>query len=224
MMWIEVLAHFLSDRLLGLGAATIGRDDAGRLCFSLTEVGLYLLGVVDRFDYNAGLAAGDIVVQPNFDVVFLGVAPAAEAELARFCERVGVAPGHVFRITRSSVLAAAEAGTGVGDVIGALARASSKAIPKNVQHEIAGWMATVRRATLRRVELIECADADIAARIVSLLGAGVRQVAPLMFALPNATPTARSTMIKKLRAGGVFIDEMETQHEGQEKKGRRLYE
>jgi hypothetical protein len=209
-MWIGTLAHFLSDRLIGLGGASIGVDDAGRLCFSLTEVGLYLLGVVDRFDYSAVLAAGDIVVQPNFDVVFLGVAPGAEAELARFCERVGVAPGHVFRITRSSVLAAAESGLGVGDVIGALTRASSKAIPKNVQHEIAAWMSAVRRATLRRVELIECADADIAARIVALMGTGVRQVGPLVFALPNTTPAARTTMIRKLRAGGVFIDEVET--------------
>ena len=212
-MWIDVLAHFLSDRLLGLGGARIGLDDAGRLCFSLTDVGLYLLGAVDVFDYDDALAAGDIVVQPNFDVVFLGVAPAAEAELARFSERVGTAPGHVFRITRSSVLAAAEAGSGAGDVIGALTRASSKPIPKNVQREIAGWMATVRRATLRRVQLIECADADIAARIVGLLGAGVRQIGPLVFALPESTPAARATVIRKLRAGGVFIDELEVSHD-----------
>ena len=208
-LWNDTLAHFLRDRLIGLGGARIGLDDAGRLCFSLTDVGLYLLGAVDHFDYGAALAAGDVVVQPNFDVVFLGVAPAVEAELARFCERVGVAPGHVFRITRSSVLAAAEAGSGVGDVIGALTRASSRPIPKNVQHEIAGWMATVRRATLRRVELIECADADVASRIVGLLGAGVRQIGPLVFALPDATPAARAAVIRKLRAGGVFIDEVE---------------
>ena len=111
------------------------------------------------------------------------------------------------------MLAAAESGSGVGDVIGALTRASSKAIPKNVQREIAGWMAAVRRATLRRVELIECADADIAARIVTLLGKGVRQIAPLAFAMPDATPAARTTMIRKLRAGGVFIDEVETQRD-----------
>ena len=220
-LWKEMLAHFLADRLLGLGGARIGLDGAGRLCFSLTDVGLYLLGAVEGFDYDAALAAGDIVVQPNFDVVFLGVAPATEAELARFCERVGVAPGHVFRITRGSVLAAAEAGSGVGDVIGALTRASSKPIPKNVQHEIAGWMAAVRRATLRRVELMECADADIAARIVSLLGGAVRQVAPLAFVVSDDTPAARTAMIRKLRAGGVFIDEVETHHERQDGARRR---
>jgi hypothetical protein len=221
-LWMDVLVHFLGDRLFALGGANIGLDDAGRLCFSLTEVGLYLLGVVERFDYDAVLAAGDVVVQPNFDVVFLGVAPAAEAELARFCERVGAAPGHVFRITRASVLAAAEAGSGVGDVIGALTRASSKPIPKNVQREIAGWMAAVRRATLRSVELIECADADIAARIVSILGASVRQIGPLVFALSAGTPASRTTMIRKLRAGGVFIDEVEAQldHQGGARRSR----
>ena len=79
-------------------------------------------------------------------------------------------------------------------------------MPKNVQHEIAGWMGAVRRASLRRADLIECADADVAARIVTLLGAGVRQLSPTVFELPSATRAARAAMMKKLKAGGVFID------------------
>ncbi|CAN5308087.1 hypothetical protein BH09GEM1_BH09GEM1_18470 [soil metagenome] len=209
-MWGEVLVRFLATRLIGLGGAAVGVGTNDTICFSLTDVGLYILGIADTFDYGAGAAAGDVVVQPNFDVVFLGAAPAVEAELARFSERVGVAPGHVFRITRASVLAAAESGAGVGDVIGALTRASSKAIPRNVQHEIAGWMGTVRRATRRHAELLECAHADVATRIVALLGAGVRQITPLIVELPDLAPAARAAMMKKLRAGGVFIDEAQT--------------
>nr|MDQ2668378.1 helicase-associated domain-containing protein [Gemmatimonadota bacterium] len=204
-MWGTMLGQFLTNRLLAFGGATLGIDDTGGVCFSLSDVGLYLLGATDSFEYGAGVAAGDVVVQPNFDVVFLGAAPAVEAELARFCERVGVAPGHVFRITRASILAAAESGASAGDVVGALTRASSRPIPKNVQHEIAGWMAVVRRATLRRTELLECSDAEVAARVVGILGASVRQLTPVLLELPGLTPAARASMLKKLRAGGVFI-------------------
>lgn len=204
-MWREMLQHFLSSRLIALGGASIGLHASGAICFRLTGVGHYVLGTASTFDYGSDVVA-EVVVQPNFDVVFLGAAPAIEAEIARFAERVGVAPGRVFRITRASVLAAAESGAGVGDVIGALTRASTKPLPKNVQHEIAGWMGTVRRATMRRAELLECADADVAARIVTLLGTGVRQLAPTVFELPGVTPAARATMLKKLKAGGVFVD------------------
>ena len=204
-MWRQMLHQFLAIRLIGLGGATVGLHHSGAICFKLTGAGRYLLGAAVSFDYGSD-AAADVVVQPNFDVVFLGAAPAIEAEIARFAERVGVAPGRVFRITRASVLAAAESGSAAGDVIGALARASSKPVPKNVQREIGGWMGAVRRATLRWVELLECADTDIATRIVALLGASVRQLAPTVFQLSGATPAARAAMMKKLRAGGVFVD------------------
>ena len=219
-LWGEMLVRFLSSRLIGLGGVTAGVDDTGRICFALTDVGLYLLGAAEHFEYGTDAAAGDVVIQPNFDVVFLGVAPAVEAELARFSERVGAAPGHVFRITRASVLSAAESGAGVGDVIGALTRASSRPVPKNVQHEIAGWMAAVRRATLRRVELLECSDADVAERIVALLGAGVRQLTPVLLELPAGAPAARASMMRRLRAGGVFIDEATAEHQPQARRSR----
>jgi hypothetical protein len=208
-VWGRMLSSFFSSRLLGLGGATVGLHESGKICFKLTDVGRYVLGAADTFDYGSDEAA-DIVIQPNFDVVFMGAAPSVEAELARFSERVGVAPGRVFRITRRSVLAAAEAGAGVGDVIGALARASSRPVPKNVQHEIAGWMGAVRRATSRRTELLECTDAEVAARIVALLGSDVRQLTPVIIELPDQPRAARASMLKKLRAGGVFIDEHRT--------------
>ncbi len=205
-VWRQMLATFLTTRLVGLGGATVGLHESGKICFSLTSAGRYLLGAADTIEYGEDDAA-DVVVQPNFDVVFLGAAPAVEAELARFSERVGVAPGRVFVITRASVLGAAESGATVGDVIGALARASSRPVPKNVQHEIAGWMGTVRRVRLRRAELLQCASEEDAARVVSLLGANVHRISPVLLELPDVTPAVRASMMKKLRAGGVFIDD-----------------
>ena len=202
--WRSMLFQFLQVRLAGLGGASIGVSDKGDVCFALTDIGRYLLGTASSFEYGSNDAA-DIVVQPNFDVVFMGAAPSIEAEIARFAERVGRAPGHAFRLTRASVLQAAEAGVAVADVIGALTRASSKPIPKNVQREIAGWMSAVRRATMRKTELLEVADEESAARIVALLGDKVRQITPTVFELPPMKTSARNAMVKKLRAGGVFL-------------------
>ncbi|MEP6620736.1 MAG: helicase-associated domain-containing protein [bacterium] len=202
-MWRGMLFQFLCIRLIGLGGATIGVHEA-HVCFSLTDVGRYLLGEGSGFEYGTH-TSGDIVIQPNFDIVFLGAAPSVEAEIARFAERAGVAPGLAFRLTRASVLAAAEAGAEVSDVIGVLTRASSKPVPRNVQREIEGWMGAVRRATMRRVELLECADAESANRIVALLGDKVRQLTPTLFELAVTAPAARAALVKKLRVGGVFL-------------------
>ncbi len=205
-MWRNMLQQFLVHRLVGLGGANIGRLESGALCFSLTDAGLYLFGAADGFAYGTR-DAGDVVIQPNFDVVFLGTAPSIEATLARFAERVGVAPGLTFRITRKSVLGAAEVGATAAEVLGELRRASSKPVPKNVEREIAGWMASVRRARLRIAQLIECADEEAAARIVTLLGAKARRLTATVFELSAATPSARTAMLKKLRGGGVFIED-----------------
>lgn len=210
--WRSMLFQFLQVRLAGLGGASIGLSDKGDVCFALTDIGRYLLGTASSFEYGSNDAA-DIVVQPNFDVVFMGAAPSIEAEIARFAERVGRAPGHAFRLTRASVLQAAEAGVAVADVIGALTRASSKPIPKNVQREIAGWMSAVRRATMRKTELLEVADEESAARIVALLGDKVRQITPTVFELPPMKTSARNAMVKKLRAGGVFLADVTARRE-----------
>ena len=212
-MWRSMLFQFLCMRLIQLGGASIGLHNSGAICFALTDVGRYLLGAAEGFEYGS-LHTADVVIQPNFDIVFLGAAPSIEAEIARFAQRVGTAPGLAFRLTRASVLAAAEAGAGVADVMGALTRASSKPVPKNVQREIVGWMGAIRRATMRTVDVLECADQEAAARIVALLGAKARQLTPTIFELHATTPSARSAMVKKLRAGGVFLEDVTARIEG----------
>ncbi len=205
-LWTRMLMQFLAMRLVALGGANLGVSESGSICFSLTDVGRYLLGARDDFEYGTTESA-DVVIQPNFDVVFLGAAPATEAAIARFAQRVGAAPGLAFRITRASVLAAAETGATAGDIVGVLIAASTKGVPKNVQREIAGWVAAVRRATVRRAELLECADAEAAARVAELLGARGRRLAPMIFELPPATPSVRAALVKRLRAGGVFLQD-----------------
>ena len=79
-MWRQMLAQFLAARLIGLGGAAVGVHESGAVCFRLTRVGHYLLGSTDNFEY-ASDAVADVVIQPNFDVVFMGAAPGTEAEI-----------------------------------------------------------------------------------------------------------------------------------------------
>ncbi|MEP6765127.1 MAG: helicase-associated domain-containing protein [Gemmatimonadaceae bacterium] len=205
-LWRNALDRFLVFRLLALGGASIGRLADGSVCFAVNDVGRYVLGATDSFKY-ATAAAAEIVVQPNFDIVFLGVAPSVEATIARFAERVGVAPGLVFRITRAAVLRAAEAGMTAESIFADLSNAGTKPVPKNVQREIAGWMSSVRRARLRSVELIECADGESGERLMSLLGSRVRQLTATVFELNVTTVSERATLLKRLKAGGIFLSE-----------------
>ena len=98
-------------------------------------------------------------------------------------------------------------------MLGELKAASSKPIPKNVEKEIIGWMSSVRRARLRRLEVIECDNDETAARIVDLLGPKVSRLTATMIELPAPTPSARAAMIKRLRASGVFLDAAESARE-----------
>ncbi|MDB4915977.1 MAG: hypothetical protein JWM95_3621 [Gemmatimonadetes bacterium] len=221
-LWRNAVAHFITSRLFALGGASLGRLANGTFCFALTDVGRYLLGRAETFNYGTE-DTGEVVIQPNFDVVFLGAAPRTEAALTRFAERVGVAPGLTLRITRASVLAAAESGATAADVVEALRSASSRPLPKNVEREIIGWIATVRRGQVRTVEIIECPNAETGDRVAVILGGKVRRIAPTVFELPVATPAARTALLKKLRGGGVFLEDT-TARAPRAKPGRRRFE
>ena len=203
-VWHEMLAQFLVFRLLHLGGAILGVQSDGTLAFSITGAGGYLLGYCDEFGYGME-QTGDVMIQPNFDVVFMGANPGTEAVIARFAERVGAAPGLAFRITRKSVLAAAEAGTTTAAVIDALTRASTRPVPQNVQREISGWMALVRHAALRPMQVIDCPDEETAARVTALLGSKVRRLTPTLLEVTAGTAAQQAALTKVLRTGGVFL-------------------
>lgn len=205
-LWSSALQRFLSSRLVMLGGARLGVTATGVLCFALTDAGRYLLGDIKQFAYGVAEVA-DVVVQPNFDVIFLSASPALEARMGRVAERVGKTPGLAFRITRASILRAAESGVTVSEIVGILGDASSKPLPKNVQREIVGWVASIRRAHLRRIEVIDCADAESADRVTAALGIKVRRLTATMIEIVAATSQARTALLKRLRTAGVFLND-----------------
>lgn len=222
-LWSSALQHFLSSRLVMLGGARLGVTARGVLCFALTDVGRYLLGDIEQFAYGVAEVA-DVVVQPNFDVIFLSASPALEARMGRVAERVGKTPGLAFRITRASILRAAESGVTISEIVAILADASSKPLPKNVQREIVGWVASIRRAHLRRIEVIDCADAESADRVNAALGNKVRRLTATMLEIVAATSQARAALLKRLRSAGVFLSDETGRQTTAAPKPRRIRE
>ncbi len=206
-LWHNAVLEFLQARLAVYGGVTLGVQDDGTVCFSLTDIGRYLLGASDGFRYGSANAS-DIVVQPNFDIVFLSASPSVEALLSRAAERIGEAPGLTFRLTRASVVRAAESGLTGDEVLAMLTMASSKPVPQNVEREVRGWMAAIRRAQLRTIHVVETGDEQTAARVLSLLGDKAKQLTSTMVELSASTPSARAAMIRKWKAGGVLLEDL----------------
>lgn len=228
--WDRLLGHVLVNWLLPLGGVRIARLRDGRTGVALTAVGRYMLGLTDHFDRTealtiAGAAAGAhaprIVVQPNFDIVFIAPSPAAEAEIGRFAQRTGNRVGTLFRITRDSVFTAAAAGVTAHDAIGALRELGTHAIPANVERELTDWFASCRRVHAAPAWLIRCPDEDTATRVLSAGGKDVRRVGPTVVELIE--PKQRAALVRRLRKQGVFVDGFTAVERMPKRRGRSRY-
>ncbi len=207
--WAQVLRAYWHDHLFPLGGVELGLADGERLVFRLTDVGRYILGLADRFSYRPEAAeGGEVVVQPNFEIVFLAPAPLAEATLARCAERSGAKThgrgvGTLFKITKASIFAAAATGMTPEQVLTTLRELSRKPLPPNVEREIQGWFGQCRRVTVRRTVLIHCPDVHTAARVVAASGQKASLLAETIVELQDAT--FQPNLIKKLKTLGIFV-------------------
>jgi hypothetical protein len=202
-IWMKVLGTFLVTRLVPYGGAQVGRSAEGETTFRLTEAGRYVLGGADDFSVAAA-PDGEVVVQPDFEVVFLAPAPRLEVEIGRFAERTGSGVGALFRITRASVLRAAEQGATADQVLGSLKEVSRQELPANVARQVRDWMGATRQVRMSSAILLECPDADTAARIQGLVRGKVVQLTPTLLRL-DAAPDARAALLKRLKEKGIFV-------------------
>lgn len=201
--WVSLLMGFLLLRLAPFAGARLGLLEDGSLAFGLTDAGRYLLGATDAFEL-APAAGGDVVVQPDFEIVFLAPAPRAEAELARIAERTGSGVGALFRLTRASVLRAAEQGLTAPQLLKTLESASRTGVPDNVARQVRDWMKSVRTIRIAPAVLVECPDAETAGRVKALGGSHVTAVTPTLLRL-DADPKTRAALVKRLREKGIFV-------------------
>lgn len=201
-LWEAVLMAFLISDLLPFGGARLGYTADGTMCLGMAPPGRYVLGE-DSFDY-APAPASEILVQPDFEIVFLAPAPRLEPELARFADRIGSGVGALFRITRASVLRGAEQGITADEVLATLEGISRNPVPANVARQIRDWIAGTRRVSLRPALLIECPDAETAARVLALTSGKGELVTPTLIRLPTHA-IERKSFAKKLRDKGIFV-------------------
>ncbi len=199
--WSEILKEFLFMRLAVLGCVQLALDDTDKMCFAMTEIGGYLVGQSDDFTYGENQQK-DVLVQPNFDVVFLAPSPIAEAEISRFAQRKGKGIGVMFKITKASIFKAVEVGLTADDILATLKNVSSKSLPQNVVREIKGWVKQCCRITMCSTILIQCPDQETAAKVLSAGGTNISRITDSILELKNAKQ--KTTLIRKLRDMGIF--------------------
>ena len=171
----------------------------------ITSIGRYLLRCAPEFVLDAPAPSSTPVrVQPDFEVVFVSASPALEAAISRFAERRGTGVGVLFRITRASIVSAAQAGLGADEVLATLARSSSTPVPANVEHEIRAWFGRCRRLALEPVHLLRCPDAATAARVLAAVGANkLELVSETLLALGD--PKQKAAVMRLCRKAGLFL-------------------
>jgi hypothetical protein len=200
--WHSLLSEFLMERLLPLGGVKVGVGPKKQIGLMVTPAGRYLLTGKGDFEYGQ-IEAAEIVVQPNFDVVFLAPAAGAEAQIARFAERKGRKVGVLFHINKKSILAAAAAGQTAEQVLNVLRGATSRDVPANVEREIRGWFGVCRRVTLRAAFLIECPDKHTAMRVLAAARGKARALSETVLELDSEKD--KSAIARKLRDSGIFL-------------------
>ena len=218
-LWEKALLDLLFSRLIPLAGARIGRCGE-ELSISLTDAGRYLFGLADDFDHGHEHETDRVVlIQPNFDVVFMSPSPQAEASLANFTHRQGRGVGALFKITKQSILTAAAAGLSAANVLDTLDSISTKNLPANVTREIKGWFDQCRRVTVSRALLVRCPDAETAARVLSAAGKRATAITDTLIELEDTK--ANTGLFRKLDGMGIFSDLPAPPTAKRRKKGRR---
>jgi hypothetical protein len=201
-LWSEEVHGFLRARLLPMGGVRVGHGKEG-VSIAITPVGRYYLGQTKQWEWSV-TTDSQVIVQPNFEVTFLGEAAAAEAEIGRFAERRGRQIGALFQITKKSIFAAAAAGMTAEAVFKILERVCTREVPGNVRREIQGWFAQCRKISFESVMLIRCPDRETALRVLGLAkdSATALNDTVLEYRDPGKQ---RPGLIKKLKEMGVLV-------------------
>ncbi len=201
--WTNFLASLLNHRLTALGGAQVAVEEGGNhICFSITSAGRYLLGAVNDFELPAEQEA-NILVQPNFEVVFLAASSRIEAEIARFSERKGRHIGTLFRITKGSIQAAAAAGLTAERVLEVLRENCPAGIPLNVASEITAWFRRYRQVKVRPATIIQCPDEETAAIVISVVGKKATRLSPTVLEVDDKK--IQPAAAKKLKEAGIYV-------------------
>ncbi|MDD9986448.1 MAG: helicase-associated domain-containing protein [Spirochaetaceae bacterium] len=208
-VWGSTLLAFVHERLIPLGGIALGPVTEGDAGFRMTDIGRYLLGEADDFDLDASADTGDVIVQPNFEIVFLSPSPTDQVRARVFAAPTAAmkgpdAVGTLFVINRASIQRAVTAGQDAEQVIAAAGDLSKQPLPANVSRQIRDWAAEVRWIEVRPAVVVDCGDAETAAHVLAAAGKRGRPLSESVVELvegADLTPAIR----RKLISRGIFM-------------------
>jgi len=149
----------LDHSLRWLGLIDSGIDNQRSASFRLNAYGAALLRGEPAPDE---IPEEPLVVQPNFDVLVPAHASLyARFQLGRFAEQRGNDTADVYRLTRRSLLAAAERGVDVDEIAKFLEEQTGRPVPQNVSATFYEWAGRYGQLTLRRGFVLQAEDAAL---------------------------------------------------------------
>ncbi len=202
-IWAEYLKSFMITRLFALGALSFGSTDNGQLAFSLNQPALFLFEQTDEFKYSDANNDKVVIVQPDFEVIFLAPSPAIESKFNPFAQRIGSGLGVLFKITKQSILHAASIEMTAEDVLEVINSSSLQPAPDNVRTEITNWFGQCRYFEARETYLVKCPDLSTARRILEVAGREVTPISDTVFELKDIR--RKITFLKLLKENGIFL-------------------
>ena len=175
------LVSALREPLQWLGLVEIGLDSERQpVAFRLTAEGAVALGLAAEVAPAAGETTRALVVQPNFEMVFLPEVAgfAAAIALDRFADRVSMDRAIIYRLSRESVLRGLREGLPREEVLATLERLSGGPLPQNVRYSLEEWVARFGSIRLHRKVMVLAAE-DAAGLDAALKSAGIGDARPL---------------------------------------------
>jgi len=202
-IWSSLLSSAVAFRLIPLGGVALAEGGEDPF-IGLTSIGRFLIRRADAFDLPGAAAPGArIVVQPSFDVVFLGPAPEHEALLAPFAERVGHGVGTLFHLSRDAATRGAAMGLTGDEALERLRRMCSDGLPENVERSVQDWFRRVRTVDAAHALVLTCPDEATASRIAAAGGKQATRLGPLAVSIASAQALGR--IRKKLEREGILV-------------------
>ncbi len=202
LIWRNLLQDFLFIRLLPLGGIKLGVDTNQQLYFAMTDIGHYFLGTRDHFEYPIH-AQDKVIVQPNYEIIFLEPSSYAEYLLTPLAQRTGKNLGNVFKITKESIKKAAFFGIDVDTILSTLQTLSQKNLPQNVVHEIQEWHGNTKTISIHDALIIHCPDSETAQRVKKLGGKNITTLTENI--LQCSDLSEKTKLSKKLNKEGIFV-------------------
>lgn len=200
--WSRVLQSFIANKAIPCGFINLGKiDDDGSHAISLTDAGLYVIGELDTLPESKS-SDNSILIQPNFEIVFMAQNPRAEVKLGQFCERLGSGMGTLFRISRKSILKGASNGLDSEFILNAMHEVSHKPVPANVTEQVKNWISLCRLVSISTKILFTCPDKVTALQVKSSGGDKVEQISDTVIAVSDRK--FAGALEKKLEKKGIF--------------------